>query len=55
MVFLDFLESGREEDDGERYDCGVLVCGGDIWYLLNAGGEEEEYISVFGELLCSRA
>lgn len=51
-VFLDLLEGGSEEDEGERGDGGVLICGGDVWYLLNAGGEEEEYIGVFGELLC---
>lgn len=53
-VFLDFLESGSEEDDCEWRDGGVLICRGYIWYLLNASGEEEEYIGIFGELLCGR-
>ena len=51
-VFLALLESGHEEDGGEWGDGRVLICGGDVWYLLDARGKEEEYVCVFGELLC---
>jgi len=53
-VFLDLFESGSKENDGERHDGCILVCGGDVWYLLDARGKEKEYVCVFGKLLCGR-
>lgn len=46
-VFLHLLEGGNEEDDGEWDDGSVLVCGGDVWYLLDDGSKEKEYICIF--------
>jgi hypothetical protein len=53
-VFLALFEGGHEEDGGERGDGRVLVRGGDVGYLLDARGEEEEDVGIFGELLCGR-
>lgn len=49
---MDFFESRGEEDEGKRDDGRVLIRRRYVWYLLYAGGEEKEYICVFGELLC---
>lgn len=45
-VFFDLLECRGQQDDAERYDCGPSVGGGYIGNLLDAGGEEEEYVCI---------
>lgn len=54
QVFLGLLESGGEEDNCEGCDRRIAVRGRHVGYLLNEGGEEEEEIGIFGELLCGR-
>lgn len=54
-VFLHLLEGGDEEHEGEGSDGRISVGGRDVGDLLNAGGEEEEDVGVFGELLCGKS
>jgi hypothetical protein len=51
-IFFGFLYGGGEEDEGEREDGGVSVGRGNAGDLHDAGGEEEEDVGGFAELLC---
>lgn len=49
-VFFGFFEGRDDEDDSERKDSCIPVRGRNVGNLLDAGGEEEEDVGIFGEL-----
>ena len=52
LVILDqLLAGGDEQDQDQGTDGGISVGGRDVGDLLQDGGEEEEQVGVFGELL----